>query len=167
MRAYDYEKQLIDFISSHQIKAKHISFPTSCHTVEEAAKAANTTPEHLVKNICLLDEDARLVVAIVKGEDRVSRKRVGKFLASIGSHPSDHLPRIATAEEILEKAGYPCGGVPSFGFSALFLIDPKVMAEATIYTGGGSEYSLVKITPAELLRFHEENDSGQVVRVRD
>ncbi|HEY8343908.1 MAG TPA: YbaK/EbsC family protein [Bacillota bacterium] len=167
MHTSDYEKRLLDFISAHQINAEQIRFSTSCHTVEEAAKAANTTPEHLVKNICLLDEEDKLIVAIVKGEDRVSRKRVGKFLASIRSYPADHLPRIATAEEVLEKTGYPCGGVPSFGFSALFLIDPKVMAEATVYTGGGSAYSLVKITPAELLRFHEENHSGQVVRVRD
>lgn len=164
---HTYEEQLIEFIALHQLKAKHLRFSASCHTVEAAAKAANTTPEHLVKNICLLDERGRLIVAIVKGEDRVCRRRVGKFLVSMEGSAPETPPRFATAEEILEKTGYPCGGVPSFGFSALFLIDPKVMAEATIYTGGGSEYALVKMAPAELLRFHEENKCGQVVRVRD
>lgn len=34
---------------------------------------------------------------------------------------------LATPGEILEKTGYPCGGTPSFGYQAMFLVDPKVM----------------------------------------
>lgn len=71
-------------------------------------------------------------------------------------------PRTATENEILEKTGYPCGGVPSFGYKATFIIDPKVMEKEFVYTGGGSEYSLVRITSREL----KEINNGLVFRVR-
>jgi prolyl-tRNA editing enzyme YbaK/EbsC (Cys-tRNA(Pro) deacylase) len=63
---------------------------------------------------------------------------------------------------MLEKSGYPCGGTPSFGYSARFLIDEKVMQMEVVYTGGGSEYSLVKICPADLVKANR----GEVARVR-
>src|SRR5690554_5605130 len=161
-----HENNLSAFMTLHKIQGEHLHFTTSCHTAEAAAQTAGITKEKLVKNICLLGADGKLIVGIVKGEDRISRKRVAKYLTSTTGIVHETLPRIATAEEVLEKTGYPCGGVPSFGFSALFLIDPKVTAEKTIYTGGGSEFSLVKMAPAELARFHEEDRSGLIVRIR-
>ena len=71
-------------------------------------------------------------------------------------------PRIATPEDILQKTGYPCGGTPSFGYDATFLVDPRVMEKEIIYTGGGSENSLVRISSIELLRANE----GKIIRVR-
>ena len=47
-----------------------------------------------------------------------------------------------TPDEMLAKTGYPCGGTPSFGFAATFLIDPRVMRKDEVYTGGGSETTL-------------------------
>ena len=69
----------------------------------EAAEAAGVSPEDLVKNICPIDNKDNLIVAIVKGEDRVSTSRVGKALQI-------DKPRIAGENEILEN-GYR-GGVP-------------------------------------------------------
>jgi prolyl-tRNA editing enzyme YbaK/EbsC (Cys-tRNA(Pro) deacylase) len=94
-------------------------------------------------------------VAIVKGEDRVSLKKIGKVL---GIEP----PRPANPEEILGKTSYICGGVPSFGYPATFLIDPKVMEKEMVYSGGGSENSLVKISPQELQRANQ----GQIIKIR-
>lgn len=91
----------------------------------------------------MIDENGNLIIAIVKGKDRASTTKIGEFLNIVP-------PRIATPEEILEKTGYPCGGVPSFGYSAQFLIDPEVMEMNIVYTGGGSPNSLVKISTATL-----------------
>jgi len=130
-------------------------FDKSCHTVQEAADAVGAAPADFVKNICLLDDKDNLIVAIVKGEDRVSRSKVGKAL-------NIEMPRIANEGEILEKTGYPCGGVPSFGYKATFIIDPKVVEKEIVYTGGGSEYSLVRISSQELLR----SNNGLVANIR-
>ncbi len=150
-----YEEKLKTFLQTNNIQGEHLSFDQSCHSVEEAAQAANASPRDFVKNICLIDGSENIIVAIVKGEDRVSTSRVGEALGIAR-------PRTATPEEILEKTGYPCGGTPSFGYPATFLIDPRVMEMETVYTGGGSENSLVKISPQEIQKVNQ----GQVVRVR-
>jgi Cys-tRNA(Pro)/Cys-tRNA(Cys) deacylase len=150
-----YERRLLDWIAAHQLAAEHLVFERSCHSVAEAALAAGASEHDLVKNICLVNEQDRLIVAIVKGEHRVSRGRVATAL-------SVQRPRLAEAGEILERTGYPCGGTPSFGFEALFVIDPKVMEMEFVYSGGGSDRSLVRIAPEELVKANK----GLVVRIR-
>ncbi len=150
-----YAQKLHDYIIQNNLAAEQLLFMESCHSVKAAAEAVGALPEDLVKNICFLDKKDNLIVAIVKGEDRVDRTRVGKVL----NIPS---PRIATEAEILEKSGYPCGGVPSFGFSAIFIIDPKVMEKELVYTGGGSSQALVKIKTSDLLQANK----GLVERIR-
>ncbi len=63
------------------LQGEHLIFNQSCRSVKDAARAAlNTVPENIIKNICLVDKSGNLIVAIVKGEDRVSTSRVGKGL---------------------------------------------------------------------------------------
>lgn len=150
-----FEWKLKDYIASNNIKAEHLSLDKSCHSVEEAAEAVNGSVHEIVKNICMIDGNGRLLVAIVKGEDRASTSRVGKALQI-------EKPRLAEEKEVLEKTGYPAGGVPSFGYNSLFLVDPKVTELDFVYTGGGSPYSLVRIKVDELLKVNQ----GTVVRVR-
>lgn len=150
-----YEEKLKSWLKEHNIDAEHLSFKESCHSVEEAAKASNSKPDDFVKNICMLDNKGRLIVAIVKGEDRVSTTLVGKDL-------NIEKPKTATPDEILKLTGYPCGGTPSFGYDAIFLIDLKVMEKAIVYTGGGSESSLVKIRSKDLQRAN----NGQIAKIR-
>ncbi|HHX87350.1 MAG TPA: hypothetical protein GX693_04115 [Firmicutes bacterium] len=142
-------------MAENNLQAEHLIFKRSCHTVEEAAAAAGCTPHDLIKSICLVDGEGRLIVAIVKGEHRVSTSRVGK-------HLQIEPPEVATPQEIEQKTGYPCGGVPCFGYRALFLVDPRVMEKPVVYSGGGSPRSLVKICPPELLAAN----GGEVARVR-
>ncbi len=150
-----YEEKLKNYIKEHNINAEHLSFNQSCHSVEDAAKAVNASAEDFVKNICMIDAQGNLILAIVKGEDKVSINKVGTIL-------NIERPRLATPEEILEKTGYHCGGTPSFGYSAIFLIDSKVIEKEIVYSGGGSENSLVKISTKELQRVND----GRVVNIR-
>ncbi|VVB98522.1 Aminoacyl-tRNA editing domain protein [uncultured archaeon] len=150
-----YEEKLKRFIAENGIDAEHLSFQQSCHSVEEAALAVNAKPEDFVKNICMIGPDGRLIVAIVKGEDRASTSRVAQALKI-------ERPRIATPEEMLERTGYPCGGTPSFGYAAEFLIDQRVLEKENVYSGGGSENSLVRIPTKELQRVN----NGTIARVR-
>src|SRR3989344_4266553 len=132
-------------MKENRIVAEHLSFNQSCHSVEDASKAVNTNSNDFVKNICMIDSRGKLIVAIVKGEDQVSTTRVGEAL-------NIERPRIATPEDILQKTGYPCGGTPSFGYDAVFLVDTRVMEKERVYTGGGSITSLIKISVNEMLR---------------
>ena len=149
------EHKLKQFIAAGGIEAEHLSFEQSCHSVAEAAAVVGTDPEHFVKNICMTDAQGQVIVAIVKGEDRASTSRVAKALQT-------EQVRTMTPDEMLAKTGYPCGGTPSFGFTATFLIDPRVMRKDEVYTGGGSETTLVRVSPQVLLRAN----GGRVVRIR-
>ncbi len=151
----EYKEKLKAFIRDNAIQCEHFHFENSCHSVEDAAKAAKANKEDFIKNICMIDTQKNLIVAIVKGENRASTSRIAKAL-------DIERPRTAKPEEILEKTGYPCGGVPSFGYPAKFLIDPRVMEKEFVFTSGGSQNSLVKISPKELQRANK----GQLVRIR-
>lgn len=150
-----YDQKLIRYIEENGVDAAHLAYERSCHSVAEAAEAAGCSPGDLVKNICMIDSNGDLVVAIVTGEDRVSTSRVARLLAV-------EAVRTAQAGEILERTGYPVGGTPSFGYPARFLIDPKVMERDEVYSGGGSPNSLVRIAPAELAAAN----GGTVTRIR-
>ena len=150
-----YEHKLKQFIAGGDIEAEHLSFEQSCHSVAEAAAVVGTSPENFVKNICMTDAQGQVIVAIVKGEDRASTSRVAKVLQT-------EQVRTMTPDEMLTKTGYPCGGTPSFGFAATFLIDPRVMQKDEVYTGGGSETALVRVSPQALL----QANGGRVVRIR-
>ena len=140
-KQFVYEERLKKFMTEHGVGGRHFSFDLSCHSVTEAAKAAQADPADFVKNVCMIGPAGELIVAIVNGKDSASRSKVQKALGLSGE------VRNATPEEVTSRTGYPCGGTPSFGFEAVFLIDPKVFERPFIYTGGGSEYSLVQITP--------------------
>jgi prolyl-tRNA editing enzyme YbaK/EbsC (Cys-tRNA(Pro) deacylase) len=71
-------------------------------------------------------------------------------------------PRIASRDEVYDLTGFPVGGTPGFGFDACFLVDPRVLEKELVYLGGGSECSLIRMSPLELLKAN----NGKVVRVR-
>ena len=150
-----YEDRLLEYIEQNDIPATHLSFEQSCHSVLAAAQAVGTDPENIVKSICLIDRSGHLIVAIVKGEDRVNPERVGKILGI----PA---PRMANPDEMLVKTGYPRGGTPPFGYDAVFLIDPRVMEREFIYAGGGTDRHLVRIAPDDL----KQANGAKIVAVR-
>jgi Cys-tRNA(Pro)/Cys-tRNA(Cys) deacylase len=150
-----YEEKLRRIIGEHGIEAEYLSFDQSCHSVEDAARTVGAEPKDFIKSICMVDGDGGVIVAIAKGEDRASTSRVGRALGI-------ERPRVADPNEILDLTGFPLGGTPGFGFDALFLVDPRVMDKDLVYLGGGSECSLVRMSPDELVRAN----GGTVARVR-
>ncbi|MCL4875693.1 MAG: YbaK/EbsC family protein [Anaerolineae bacterium] len=149
------EDQLSLYMERHGINAEHLRFDQSCHSVAEAAEAVNASAEDFVKNICMIGVNDELIVAIVKGEDMASTSRVATLLGI-------ERPRLANGEEIEARTGYDFGGTPSFGFEAVWLIDERVLEKESIFTGGGSAKSLVKMDVKELLRAN----GGTVARIR-
>ena len=156
MADIDFESKLKEFIKSRGIDAQHMHFGQSCHTVEEAARAANAKREDFVKNVCMIDAEGNVLVCIVKGENRASREKVAKVLGI-------KKPKMANAQEMLEKTGYPAGGTPSFGYNAAFLVDERVIEMESVLSGGGSENSLVRISPKEMLGAN----GGRVAKISD
>ncbi len=143
-----YEQKLNEFIKKNNIQAEQLIFKTSCHSVEEAAASANASAEEFVKNVCIINElNNELIVCIVPGNKRLDMKKLAELIGT-------KKLRFATPEEILEKTGYPMGGTPSLGYLARFFIDNAVLAKGTVYSGGGSQNALTRISPLEILRIN-------------
>ncbi len=149
------EEKLKAFMQVNGIEGAFLCFQESCHTAAQAALAAGVTPQDIVKSICMIDANDDLIVAIVRGDDRASTSRVATSLGI-------ERPRTADADAVLEKTGYPCGGTPAFGYSARFLTDPRVIERKEVYAGGGSDRSLVRLSPQQL----QKANQAEVVRVR-
>jgi len=148
-------ERIAKIINDNNLAAEHLVFAESCHSVEDAAKAAGCEVTDFVKNICYIDGNDNLVVAIVKGEDRVSKDKIRSIIGL--------KIRSAKPDEILQKSGFVCGGVRSFGFDATFLIDERVMEKKFVITGGGSENSLLKISPKDIIRLN----NAKIVNIRE
>ncbi|MFW9801630.1 MAG: aminoacyl-tRNA deacylase [Candidatus Thorarchaeota archaeon] len=151
----EYEEKLTQYMKENDIEGELLRLGASCHTVQDAADAVGADVDEIIKNICLMDSEGNFIVAIVKGAHRVSTSRVAKVLGVEST-------RTATPDEILNSSGYPVGGVPSFGFEATFLVDPKVMEKEVVYSSGGSTTSLLKVATKVLL----ESNKGKLVRIR-
>ncbi len=151
----EYEEKLTQYMNENNIDGELLSLGESCHTVQDAADAVGAEVDEIIKNICLMDSDGNFIVGIVKGAHRVSTSRVAKVLGVEST-------RTASPDEILNSSGYPVGGVPSFGFEATFLVDPKVMEKEVVYSSGGSTTSLLKVATTVLL----DSNKGKLVRIR-
>jgi prolyl-tRNA editing enzyme YbaK/EbsC (Cys-tRNA(Pro) deacylase) len=150
-----YHDKLLAIIAAHRITCDHLIFEQSTHSVAEAAEAASVTSANFIKSICMLTKDGRVVVAIVKGEDRADRQAVQQVLG-LGKL------NIASPDEMLGKTGYPAGGTPPFGFEATFVMDERVFDMPVVYGGGGSDRALIRIAPQEMQRVN----GARVAKIR-
>ena len=126
---------------SHEIK----EFPMSVHTVEMAAGAVGAKLDQMIKTVVMIDSKNDLIATIIRGDDRMSISRVGFQLKLDGL-------RKATEAEVLERTGYPIGGIPPLGFAAKYAVDIKVKDMEFCWAGGGSDKALVKLNPADIIK---------------
>ena len=149
------KSKLIEYLDSNLAKYEYLQFDSSCHSIEDASRATGESADSFVKNVCFVDSNNNLIVAIVAGDKRASSKRVAVALKI-------DRPTLATPEIILQKSGFVIGGVPSFGYEAIFLVDDEVVNKEYVITGGGDEKSLIKIDTKTLLKLNR----AKVCRVR-
>jgi len=140
-----FEEKLANFCRKENLFFEPLYFSESTHTVAEAAKAAKCAESDLVKNICLLDKSGSLVVAIIRGDSRLDRKKLEQ---AAGSKLS-----FCTADDVLEKTGYPAGGVPSIDLSGKgrVFVDELVAQKEFVLCGGGSARSLARVRARDVI----------------
>ena len=140
-----YERKLKETLTELGIRYEHLIFDHSCASVAEAASTAGAAPAGFIKSVCLRGKDDALLVAIVRGIERIDLDRVGEVLGV-------RRPRLAGPAWAEDRSGYPAGGTPPLGFRAGFVIDSAVLDLDLVYCGGGSKRSLLRIRPADILR---------------
>lgn len=142
-----FPEDLQAYLHSHAIPGTilHLEVPTP--TVESAAQAVGSDPEHIVKSILFLVAGNPLL-AIASGPAYIDRRVIARI-----SEVSRKQVKLAGAEEVLQITGYPVGGMPPFGHKTPLptLIDRRVLEQEAVYAGGGDEHSLLRIAPPAIL----------------
>ncbi|VVB60077.1 Aminoacyl-tRNA editing domain protein [uncultured archaeon] len=141
------EEKLKRYIEDNRINAEHIRYQESLHTVQDLLKITGLDLERITKTMIFEGKQGETIAAMVPAKFRVSTTRLGEALES-------EPPEIANPDEAYKRTGYPCGGMPCFGYDAILIIDPKVLEKEYVYTGGGSEFSIVKISSVELKKLN-------------
>ncbi len=136
------------FLDARGIEAEILLLETPTPTVPDAAQAVGAAVEQIVKSVLFMVADVP-VMTVTCGTANVER-RVLAHKYSVGRKRV----RLANAEQVLQHTGYPVGTVPPFGYPQPLetLIDPRVLAQAQVYAGGGEHNALLRIAPAEIAR---------------
>ncbi len=129
------------------------AFDESTHTAQEAADAIGVALGQIVKSLVFMapldpvddDGEQQLVVALVRGTDRVDLGR----LASVSGHPR---LRRASAKEAKRATGYTIGGVPPFAHEqqAVVVMDPALDGYEEIWAAAGTPTTVFPIAPGTL-----------------
>jgi Cys-tRNA(Pro) deacylase len=138
---------LEEFMRQHDISGEilHLDVPTP--TVESAAAAVGTDPESIVKSL-LFSINNNQVLAITCGPAHIDRRAIAAHF-QVGRKKV----KLADPQTVLESTGYQVGAMPPFGHYAPLstLIDQRVLEKDEIYAGGGSDQTLLRITPGTIL----------------
>lgn len=149
------EEKLKRYIREHNIAAEHLRFEKTLHTVDDTVRVTGFDIDLITKSMIFKDDTARTIVGMVPARFRVSASRLGRILNCAP-------PTLVSPSEAYERTGYPAGGMPCFGYDAIIVIDPFVTRKQFVYTGGGSEFSLVKISADEIVRITKPRVGGRI-----
>jgi prolyl-tRNA editing enzyme YbaK/EbsC (Cys-tRNA(Pro) deacylase) len=138
---------LDSFMKANAINGEilHLEVPTP--TVETAAQAVGVLPDQIVKSVLFLI-NGNPVLAVACGTAYIDQRAIARHL-----EVSRKRVKLADADTVMKITGYPAGAVPPFGHPQplLTLIEPKVLAQAEVWAGGGSGSALVRLNPADIL----------------
>jgi prolyl-tRNA editing enzyme YbaK/EbsC (Cys-tRNA(Pro) deacylase) len=110
-------------------------------TVALAASAVGCSHDQIIKTVVFTSPDGRAVIAVANGMHRVDRRRLA-VMAGV-----DAL-KLAGPEFVLERTGYPAGGVSPIGIrdsEAPMVIDTAVLEQGIVFAGAGTDTDLLEL----------------------
>lgn len=138
---------LIELLERESIPATFLAPGIPMPTVPSAAAAIGVEERQILKTLLFCAREGQCVVAIACGTIKVDRQRLAheSGVASL---------RVASPEQVLAATGYPAGGVAPVGFKSQIpvVVDEAVLELDLAYGGGGHEWLLLQIDPAEIVR---------------
>jgi len=139
---------LQQFIQEHRIAATILPMQEHTSTVSDAARELQVAADQIIKSLVFVIDEAPLLV-INNGLSRVDRRKLAAHLA-VGRKKV----KFASADHALALTGFVVGSMPPFGHRQPLrtLVDAAVMAQDTVYGGGGDIDAMMRLTPRELIR---------------
>jgi Cys-tRNA(Pro)/Cys-tRNA(Cys) deacylase len=121
-----------------------ITFENSTHSSKEAAKVLNCELNQIIKTLIFHDKDFYFIT-ILPGDAKLNYSKIKKLL-------NISRPSMATPNKVLEISGSPIGGVkPVFRTNLKVILDESITKQNVVYGGGGDAFSIMEITPREII----------------
>ena len=119
-------------------------FDESTRNSELAAEALGCSVAEIAKSVVFVGE--KTTVVIISGDKRVDGDKLARVMGTE--------LRIATADEVRDRTGFPIGGVPPFPHDegVQVLADASLVRFGYVWAAAGTPNSVLGIGTAELLR---------------
>lgn len=137
---------LMEWLDELGVDAELIVSEQQMPTVELAAAAIGVDPNQIIKTLLFRDRGGKYARVIASGPRRIDRSK----LAGIAGLDR---PKMASPEAVLEITGWPAGGVAPVGSRLPIptLVDAGVMEWDVLFGGGGTELTLIRLKPADIV----------------
>ena len=134
------------FLVSHQVYFEFLKKRPTRHA-QEASQVSGVALNEIVKTLVFVDQDAKPVIVIVRGDCNVSRHKL--------EHCSNSKSvRLASDEVAKTATGYPTGGIPPVGHKKKLpvFLDEGLMSYEYVWCGGGARSKLVRLRAEDIVK---------------
>lgn len=145
---------LKQFLIKNKLWYRFIKKPETIHTAD-AAKVAGINLNQLTKSLVLIDNEKKLVMAVIPGNCRLEIPAIERLL---GIKKLSLVP----FDEAEKYSGYLPGATPPVGHRRKMevVIDRKLLEFETIFGGGGDRDKLVELKVEDIIKFNEAKIAG-------
>lgn len=132
-----------DYLASHGLADRLLTFAQSSATVELAAKAAGCTPQHIVKTLAFKTKTGPVLICAA-GHVRVDNQKYKAFFGEKAVFPH--------GKEVEKLTGHPAGGVCPFALpeGVRVYLDESLRGLDIVYPAAGAPNNAVRLTPQQL-----------------
>jgi prolyl-tRNA editing enzyme YbaK/EbsC (Cys-tRNA(Pro) deacylase) len=132
------QKELLKLLDSNNIKFELLIFSESVKDSKSSASASKLDLNKIAKTILFKDKQDKVYSVIIRSSERVQKSKVKDFLKSSKLD-------LIKFEDVIKFVNFPAGGVPPFGYDAVFIMDSDLGDDEDVLVGGGTIYSLLKL----------------------
>jgi prolyl-tRNA editing enzyme YbaK/EbsC (Cys-tRNA(Pro) deacylase) len=132
-----------DYLSKSGAKYELREFDGSTKNSVLAAQALGCSVAEIAKSVVFVGE--KTAVVIISGDKRVDRAKLAKIMGAE--------LRVAKAEEVRDRTGFPIGGVPPFPHSegTAVLVDASLTRFSRVWAAAGTPNAVFGIGTPDLL----------------
>ncbi len=137
------QKSLLELLEEKSIVHELVTFKESVKDSKSSASASRLDLSKIVKTVLFLNKEGVVCSAIIRSTERVSKSKVKAVLDTSKLE-------LVKFEDVINRVGFPAGGVPPFGYDALFVVDSNLGDDELVLVGGGTIYSLLRIRVGDI-----------------
>jgi len=135
---------VLRWIRRYGVGWRLIRAPGKTTRVDDAARFLGVSKSRIVKTLVVV-AGGEVYAVVIPGDRRLD---MGRLAGITGAKP-----RLARPGEVVERTGYPVGGVPPVALPShvKLVVDESLLRHDRVYGGGGEDGVLLEFNPKELI----------------